>query len=395
MASIPRSTHLRNLVRLLRENPVVALLGARQVGKTTLAGDLMRQRRGPAVRFDLENPRDLRQLDEPTLTLDPLRGLVVIDEVRNRPDLFPILRVLADRRPCRTRFLVLGSASPELLRQGSETLAGRIAFYELPGFDLTEVGPSNWRRLWLRGGFPRACLSRSHRQSSEWRVNFVRTFIERDIPQLGGARIPSRTLANFWTMLAHYHGQVWNGSELGRAFGVSHTTVRSYLNLLTDTFTVRQLPPWTENLGKRVVKSPKIYVADSGILHTLLNVERPGDLAAHPKVGASFEGFALEQVLRRLAVRPGEAYFWATHSGAELDLLIIRGRRRLGFEFKRSDAPRLTRSMIAALDALRLDRIDVVHAGPYGFRLHEKVRAVPVHRLPEALRPDGLTGRTS
>ena len=231
MRIIPRETHLRNLARLLRENPVVALLGARQVGKTTLARELMRQRRGPATWFDLEQPRDLRQLDEPTLTLEPLRGLVVLDEVQNRPELFPVLRVLADRSPRPARFLVLGSASPELLRQGSETLAGRIAFHELSGFDLAEVEPSNWQRLWLRGGFPRAYLPRGHRQSSEWRANFVRTFVERDLPRLGTFTSP-RTLTDFWTMMSHYHGQVWNSSELGRAFGVAHTTVRGYLNLL-------------------------------------------------------------------------------------------------------------------------------------------------------------------
>ena len=386
MKVIPRKTHLRNLARLLRENPVVALLGARQVGKTTLARELMRQRRGPATWFDLEQPRDLRQLDEPTLALEPLRGLVVLDEVQNRPELFPVLRVLADRSPRPARFLVLGSASPELLRQGSETLAGRIAFYELPGFDLAEVEPSNWQRLWLRGGFPRAYLPRAHRQSGEWRTNFVRTFVERDLPRLGTLTSP-RTLADFWTMMSHYHGQTWNSSELGRAFGVAHTTVRGYLNLLTDTFVVRQLPPWTENIGKRVVKSPKVYVADSGLLHTLLGIEKPADLTSHPKVGASFEGFALEQVIRRLELRPREAFFWATHSGAELDLLVIRGHRRLGFEFKRTDAPRLTRSMTVSLDSLGLDRIDVIHAGSHRFRMHDKVRAVPIQGLLEALKP--------
>ena len=386
MVTVPRKTHLRNLTRLLRENPVVALLGARQVGKTTLARELMRQRRGPATWFDLEQPRDLRQLDEPTLALEPLRGLVVLDEVQNRPELFPVLRVLADRSPRPARFLVLGSASPELLRQGSETLAGRIAFYELPGFDLAEVEPPNWQRLWLRGGFPRAYLPRAHRQSGEWRANFVRTFVERDLPRLGTLTSP-RTLADFWTMMSHYHGQTWNSSELGRAFGVAHTTVRGYLNLLTDTFVVRQLPPWTENIGKRVVKSPKVYVADSGLLHTLLGIEKPADLTSHPKVGASFEGFALEQVIRRLELRPREAFFWATHSGAELDLLVIRGRRRLGFEFKRTDAPRLTRSMTVSLDTLGLDRIDVIHAGSHRFRMHDKVRAVPIQGLLEALKP--------
>ena len=386
MITVPRNAHLRNLARLLRENPVVALLGARQVGKTTLARELMRQRRGSATWFDLEQPRDLRQLDEPTLTLEPLRGLVVLDEIQNRPELFPVLRVLADRSPRPARFLVLGSASPELLRQGSETLAGRIAFFELPGFDLAEVKASNWQRLWLRGGFPRAYLPRAHRQSGEWRANFVRTFVERDLPRLGTVTSP-RTLADFWTMMSHYHGQTWNSSELGRAFGVAHTTVRGYLNLLTDTFVVRQLPPWTENIGKRVVKSPKVYVADSGLLHTLLGIEKSTDLTSHPKVGASFEGFALEQVIRRLELRPREAFFWATHSGAELDLLVIRGRHRLGFEFKRTDAPRLTRSMMVSLDTLKLDRIDVVHAGSHGFRMHDKVRAVPMQELLEALKP--------
>ena len=386
MAAVSRKAHLRILARLLRENPVVALLGARQVGKTTLARELMRQRRGPATWLDLERPRDLRQLDEPTLTLEPLRGLVVLDEIQNRPELFPVLRVLADRSPRPARFLVLGSASPELLRQGSETLAGRIAFHELPGFDLAEVEPSNWQRLWLRGGFPRAYLPRAHRQSGEWRANFVRTFVERDLPRLGTVTSP-RTLADFWTMMSHYHGQVWNSSELGRAFGVAHTTVRGYLNLLTDTFVVRQLPPWTENIGKRVVKSPKVYVADSGLLHTLLGIEKPADLTSHPKVGASFEGFALEQVIRRLELRPREAFFWATHSGAELDLLVVRGRRRLGFEFKRTDAPRMTRSMMVSIDTLGLDRIDVVHAGSQEFRMHDKVRAVPMQGLLDALKP--------
>jgi uncharacterized protein len=386
MAAIQRRRHLSDLQRLLRENPVVALLGARQVGKTTLAKELMRRHRGEATRFDLEDLRDLRQLDEPTLALEPLRGLVVLDEIQQRPELFPVLRVLADRTPRPARFLVLGSASPDLLRQGSESLAGRIAFYDLSGFDLGEVGAESWQRLWFRGGFPPSYLARSHRHSGEWRVSFIRTFLERDLPRLG-IGIPTRTMLDFWSMLSHYHGQVWNASELGRAFGVAHTTVRRYLDLLTDTFMVRQLRPWTENIGKRVVRSPKVYVADSGLLHSLLNLPTPRDLHGHPKVGASFEGFAIEQVLLRLGARPSECYFWTTYSGAELDLLVVRGRKRLGFEFKRTDAPRLSPSMTTALDVLGLDRIDVVHAGTNSYPMHHKVRAVPLVRLLEELRP--------
>lgn len=359
---------------------MVALLGARQVGKTTLAKALMRGWDGEAIRFDLEDPRDLGQLDEPMLALEPLRGLVVIDEVQRRPELFPVLRVLADRSPSPAKFLVLGSASPDLLRQGSESLAGRIAFHELSGFDLEETGPENWRRLWLRGGFPRAYLPATHRQSLEWRKNFTRTFLERDLPAFG-SRIPSRTMLDFWSMLAHYHGQTWNGSEIGRAFGVSHTAVRRYVDLLTSTFMVRQLRPWTSNPGKRIVKSPKVYITDSGLLHSLLRVETPRDLAAHPKVGASFEGFALEQVLRRLEIPSGYAWYWATQGGAELDLLVIRGTRRLGFEFKRTDAPKRTRSILAALESLQLERIDVIYPGDRPYRMHERIRAVPLESL--------------
>lgn len=380
MNEIIRASHEQHLARFLRENPVVALLGARQVGKTTLAKALMRGWDEEAIRFDLEDPRDLGQLDEPMLALEPLRGLVVIDEVQRRPDLFPVLRVLVDRSPSPAKFLVLGSASPELLRQGSESLAGRIAFHELSGFDLEETGSEHWRRLWLRGGFPRAYLPAAHRQSMEWRKNFTRTFLERDLPAFG-SRVPSRTMSDFWSMLAHYHGQTWNGSEIGRAFGVSHTAARRYLDLLGSTFMVRQLRPWTRNPGKRIVKSPKVYIADSGLLHSLLGVETPRDLAAHPKVGASFEGFALEQVLRRLEIPPGDAWYWATQGGAELDLLVIRGARRFGFEFKRTDAPKRTRSMLAALEALQLERIDVIYPGDRAYRMHERIRAAPLESL--------------
>ena len=386
---IARPAHVAELVRKLDANPVVALLGARQVGKTTLADMLARnlaETDHPTTRLDLEDPRDLARLDEPTLTLEPLRGLVVIDEIQRRPDLFPVLRVLADRRPQPARFLVLGSASPELLRQGSESLAGRISFHELTGFDLAEVGPERWRRLWLRGGFPRAWLARSNEGSMEWRRDFVRTFVERDLPDLGIA-LPPRLLHDFWTMLAHYHGQIWNGSELGRAFGLAHTTVRRHLDRMTGAYVMRQLRPWRENLGKRVVKSPKVYIADSGLLHSLLDIPTARDLAAHPKVGASWEGFALEQVVRRLGARPDECYFWSLHGGPELDLLVVRGRRRLGYEFKRTDAPRAAASMRSAMRQLGLDRLDVVHVGRDTFPLAEGIRAVAGGDIRSAIEP--------
>ncbi len=384
--SIDRPLHRRIIERLLRERPVVAILGARQVGKTTLARLIAERRRGRTVFFDLEDPRDLARLEEPTLTLAPLRGLVVLDEIQNRPGLFPILRVLADRPATPARFLVLGSASPDLLRQGSESLAGRIAFHELGGFALEEVGQENLERVWFRGGFPRSYLARSHRESGEWRRDFVRTFLERDLPRLGLA-IPPATLARFWTMLAHYHGQIWNASEFARSFGVSHTTVQKYLDLLSGLFVVRQLRPWWENVGKRAVKAAKVYLADSGLLHALLDLDSPTALERHPRVGASWEGFILEQVITRLGARPGEVFFWATHAGAELDLLVTRGSTRIGFEIKRTDAPRVTRSMRSAQETLRLKKLHVIHAGGASFDLERNVRAVAAADLLEEIRP--------
>jgi len=372
---IERTSHLTRVERLLREHPVVALLGARQIGKTTLARQIVARRSGRTTVFDLEDPRDLAQLQEPTLTLAGLKGLVVLDEIQHRPDLFPVLRVLADRPRAPARFLVLGSASPHLLRQGSETLAGRIAFHQLTGLDLGEVGPAQADRLWFRGGFPRSYLARSHRASDDWRRDFIRTFLERDLPRLG-ADLPAPALERFWTMLAHFHGQVWNGSEIGRSFGVSHTTVRKYLDLLTGAFVVQQLRPWAANVGKRVVKSPKIYIADSGILHALLGLATPRDLLRHPKLGASWEGFMLDQAVRALRARREECYFWATHARAELDLLVVRGTRREGFEIKRTDAPRVTPSMRSAMETLRLDRLHVIHAGTTSFPLDSGIRAV-------------------
>jgi uncharacterized protein len=334
--------------------------------------------------FDLEDTRDVAELESPMLALEPLRGLVVLDEVQLRPGLFPTLRVLADRPRTPARFLVLGSATPELLRQGSETLAGRIAFHELPGLDLTEVGTKSMDRLWFRGGFPRSYLARNHSASADWRRDFIKTFLARDIPGFG-TTIPAATLERFWAMLAHYHGQLWNASELGRSFGVSHTTVRSYLDLLSGAYVVDQLQPWTENLGKRIVKSPKLYIADSGLAHSLLGVQTPAELLRHPKLGASWEGFIIGQIRRRLGARREECFFWATHAGAELDLLVVRGRQRLGFEVKRTDTPTATASMHSALESLRLERIDVVHAGARTFAITPRIRAVAARDLLAAI----------
>lgn len=377
---IDRPTHLARVEDLLSRHPVVALLGARQVGKTTLSRMLARRWPEPVEVFDLEDPADLARLAEPSLVLRRLRGLVIIDEAQRRPDLFPLLRVLADREDRPARFLLLGSASPEVVQRSSESLAGRIAYQELGGFDLSEVGVDALRDLWLRGGLPRSFLAESDATSAEWRRQFVRSFLERDVPQLG-VSIPAATLRRFWTMLAHYQGQTWNAAELARSLAAASSTVRRYLDLLEGTYVVRTLAPWFANLMKRQVKAPKVYLADAGLLHTLLGLERLEDLEAHPKLGASWEGFGIQTVVRALGARPEECFFWATHGGAELDLLIVRGNRKLGFEFKRTDAPRTTRSMRIALADLRLDRLDVVHAGEHTFPLDERIRAVALRRV--------------
>jgi hypothetical protein len=383
---IERLGHLLRLEALLRRSPVVALLGPRQVGKTTLARQLVSRLDQRATLFDLESDEDLARLADPLLALRPVTGLVVIDEVQRRPDLFRTLRVLADERPLRRRFLVLGSASPELLRQGSETLAGRIVFHELSGFSADEVKGGDAMRLWRRGGFPRSFLASSETESTRWRTELIRTYLERDIPSLG-LRLPAPTLRRFWMMVAHYHGQVWSASEPARSFGVAHTTIARYLDILTETFMVRQLPSWHENIGKRQVKAPKVYIRDSGILHGLLGIRTREEIESHPKVGASWEGFALDAVLSRLQARPEECYFWATHSGAELDLLIVRGRRRLGFEFKRTTAPSVTRSMRTALEELHLDGLRVVHAGLTSYDLAPRIRALAFADLQDELKP--------
>ena len=377
---IPRDAHLKAVERRLRASPVVALLGARQVGKTTLARQIAQRRRGPTHFFDLESTADVARLADPLLALSSLKGLVVLDEIQRRPEIFPTLRVLADRRPRPARFLVLGSASPGLLRQSSESLAGRVAYYELPCLSLAETGAGKLDLLWLRGGFPRSFTARSHAESHRWRQDFVRTLLERDLPQLG-ISIPSATLERFWSMLAHYHAQVWNGSELARAFGVSHHTVRRYLDALEATFLVRVLKPWNTNLSKRQVKAPKVYIRDSGLLHRLLEVGTRIELERHPKVGASWEGFVIENLIRALGMDERQCFFWATHSGAEIDLIVRRGGRLRGFEVKRTSSPAVTRSMRSAVADLGLRSLDVIHAGEGTFPLAPGVRAVAASRL--------------
>lgn len=381
---ISRRAHVLQVRRRLSSYPVVGILGPRQVGKTTLAAQVAETARGEVHRFDLEDSRDLDRLADPMAALEPLRGLVILDEVQHRPDLFPTLRVLADRPRHPARFLVLGSASPRLLHQSSESLAGRIAYHELGGLGLEEVGAESLDTLWLRGGFPRAFLAGSDRQGAEWCRGLVRSYLERDLPALGSPAAPE-TLRRFWTMLAHAHGGIWNASELGRSFGVSDKTVRGYLDFLASTYMVRILPPWHENLAKRQVKSPKVYFRDSGLLHLLSGIQTMRDLQDHPRCGASWEGFALEQVIHRLGAAAEECYFWAIQTGAELDFLFVRGKKRLGFEFKRSPSPGFTPSMRTALDDLRLSRLFVVHSGSRRYPLGPRVEAIPLKDVAKTL----------
>jgi hypothetical protein len=368
---IARPVDKKILSRLMREFPVTAILGPRQCGKTTMA-------RGFAADhyFDLENPRDTAMFETPQLTLESLSGLIVIDEVQRARNLFPLIRHLVDTHHDQ-RYLILGSASGELLRQSAESLAGRIAFHELGGFRLSDVGADRWRRLWLRGGLPRAYTARTDELSGRWREQYVATFLERDIPQLG-ITIPAATLRRFWLMLCHYHGQVLNFSELGRSFGVSDMTVRRYVEILESAFVVRLLQPWHANLGKRLVKRPKLYLRDSGLLHTLLSVRTTRDLAAHNKLGASWEGFALETAARAIGRRNEELFFWATHSGAEVDMLWHERGRNWAIEVKYADAPRFTPSMASAMQDLELARLWVLYPGGQTYALARNVIALPL-----------------
>ena len=373
---IRRVHYLKAIESVLAANPICTLLGPRQCGKTTLARQVAARR--PSHYFDLETASARTRLTRPELALAPLAGLVVIDEIQRQPELFSVLRPLADRPRSRTRFLILGSASPDLVRGASESLAGRVGFVDLSGFDLREVGEKQWRRLWLRGGFPRSFLARNDAASLQWRQDFMRTFLERDIPQLG-VRIPTEALRRFWMMVAHYHGQIWNGAELARSLGVSEHTVRSYLDLLTGTFLIRQLQPWFENISKRQYKTPKVYLRDSGLLHALLSSERHEELEGHPKYGASWEGFAVEQVLS--VIGAGHAFYWGTHAGAELDLVLFQRGSRFGVELKTSDAPDMTKSLHIAMETLKLDRAWIVYPGHETYPVHEHVEVTPLNRL--------------
>lgn len=377
---IQRVREIKTLRERLKSNPVVALLGPRQCGKTTLARQLARKLANSRIHFfDCEDHRDIARLDNPMITLEPCRGTVVIDEIQRRPELFSALRVLVDKNPAR-RFLILGSASRDLISQGSETLAGRISFVELGGFGLHDIKRQDYGKLWIRGSFPRSFLARNEKVSMQWREDFIRTFLERDIPNLG-ISIPAQMMRRFWMMLSHYHGQLFNASELGRSFGIADTTVKRYLELLSGTFVIRQLQPWFYNTKKRLIKRPKIYFRDSGLLHAFMAINSESELMKHPRLGASWEGFALEQVLTCLNLREEEAFFWAVHTGAELDLVFIRHGRLCGVEVKYNEAPTVTRSMLSALSELNLAHLFVVYPGGDVYPLEKKITAVGLWQL--------------
>ncbi|MGA9597854.1 MAG: ATP-binding protein [Acidimicrobiia bacterium] len=381
---IARDVHLRRLSWLLDHNPAVAVLGARQVGKTTLARQYAEACTGPVHHFDLESPADLARLQDPELALSSLTGLVVLDEVQRLPGVFAVLRVLIDRPGTTAQYLILGSASGALLRQTSETLAGRIAYLDLTPFTSDEVGVAHLNRLWNRGGFPRSFLAEDDGASFKWREDFTRTFLERDLPQLG-ITVPSQTMRRLWTMLAHSHGTTWNAAAFSKALGLSGHLVRSYLDMLTSALVVRQLQPWFENVKKRQVKSPKLYVADTGLLHTLLSLSDLDAVLAHPVAGYSWESLLIAEIAAALGAAPRDLYFWATHAGAELDLFTIQDGHRLGFEMKRTTAPRMTKSLHSALDTLRLDRAYVVHAGEHTFPMDDRVTALAATAVHETL----------
>jgi predicted AAA+ superfamily ATPase len=375
---INRNLYLEKIQKATTRSPITALLGPRQCGKTTLARAFAKSQK--STFFDLESMPDQRRLQNAEMVLGALSGLVVLDEIQVMPELFGVLRVLVDRPNQSARFLILGSASPEIIKNASESLAGRVEFIELSGFDLFEVKISAWKDLWLRGSFPPSFLARDDEDSFIWREGFIRTFLERDIPQLG-INIPAQAMRRFWTMLAHYHAQAWNASEFARSLGVTDKTIRSYLDILTGTFMIRQLQPWYENIGKRQVKTPKIYFRDSGLLHNLLDIRDWHNLLGHPKVGASWEGYALEQILQ--TVRPRQAYFWGVHSGGELDLMFTQGKHKFGVEIKFSEAPVVTSSMKSAIEILNLAHLWVVYPGEHTYPIDKKITVLPLKHITE------------
>jgi hypothetical protein len=381
MKWVKRTALEKRIMAAIDDYPVTLILGPRQCGKTSLARKIVEKRRG--TYFDIEDPETPLQPDIARTVLKDLGGLVVIDEVQRQPSLFGLLRVLSDRRPLPARFLLLGSASPAIVKGISETLAGRVAYVDMRGFDVSEAGVKDWTRLWVRGGFPLAYLAAESKKSFAWRLNFIQSFLERDIPQLG-IRVPATALRRFWTMLAHYHGQIWNASELARAMGVKQDTARHYLDILCGAFMVRQLPPWFENTGKRVVKASKIYLRDTGLLHALLGLDTKEQLLAHPRLGFSWEGFAMEEVIRA-AQADRQAYFYRTHAGAEIDLLIMHRGKRYGFEFRFEDAPRPTRSMHQVTEDLGLERIWVVYPGDRRYSVSERIELLPLNEIDHAI----------
>lgn len=374
---VERPQLLKDIQTRLHTNPVVALLGPRQCGKTTLAR-MIAAHHSNFDFFDLENPVHLSRLSAPMQALGPLSGLIIIDEIQRKPELFELIRVLVDRPDNPAVFLVLGSASPDLVKGTSESLAGRISFVDISGFDLDEVGLDTIRTLWNRGGLPRSYLAQDDSISYAWRQDFIRTFLERDIPQLG-INIPSLTLRRFWTMVAHYHGQIWNGAEFARSLGTSEPSVRRYLDILCGSYMVRALQPWYENLKKRQVKSPKVYLRDTGLLHALLSIESYKDLQLQPKLGGSWEGLCIEHICRKVKTR--DIYFWATHTGAELDLLVFKQGRRYGFEIKYADAPTMTKSIRIAMNDLNLYKLFIVYPGNDAYTLDKNIRVIPLKKV--------------
>lgn len=370
-----RISYFEKINESFEVNRIVVLLGPRQCGKTTIAkqysGNIVGFSR--ANYFDLENETDLLRLESPQLTFEQLEGLIIIDEVQRRPDLFQILRYIHDEN-LNKRFLILGSASRDLIKQSSESLAGRISYIEITPFSLMEM-PQELDKLWLRGGFPRSFLANNERVSYLWRQDYIKTYIEQDLPALGVGVAPNN-IRVFWAMLAHYHGHIFNSSELANSMQLSANTIKSYLALMSATFMVMTLLPWSANIKKRQVKSPKIYFRDSGVYHYFLRLEDKAALLTSPKIGASWEGFALEQIVRLFQADEYERYFWATHNQAELDLLIVQNGKKYGFEFKYQDAPNMTRSMHMALQDLELDKLTVIYPGHVSYPLHEKVRVV-------------------